>query len=324
MTAQADQAFNIVQFAEFGKIPAGFDIVQTPAQSFAEEGLALNREFTSIISSNLAQYRTALSKEGGNPITAYEAQLRASDQSKLGRTQLNHYYNQLDWLYQEKFKRAANPELNGFMPGGREAVKFRSACQNRGVPPHALQKIRHVKATRTVGQGSQFMRQQALQQLLAVAAMIPNESGKTNIMEDYVAAVAGQSMVRRYMPREETPQMVDQIALATLQVAAAKAGVAPVVGGSQDHFLFARVFLQAGIQAMQAAQQPGANPQEALAFIQIIGPPTISHIQKMMQDPSRQAEAKEMMSQVQELEQAAQKMTQQMQQQAQRAQQQQQ
>lgn len=300
LTAADDQKMNIVQYAEYGKVPSGYEVVQTPVQSFMEEGVAFNRELTSLISSNLAQYRTALSREGGNPITAYEAQMRASDQSKLGRTQLNHYYNQLDWLYEEKFRRATNPKLNGFMPGGRDAVKFRNACLNRGVPMQALRKIKGVRASRTVGQGSQFMRQQTSQQILSISSMLP-ESGRMNAISDYIAALAGQSMVNRYAPKTETPQAVDQLSMATLQIAAAKEGVSPVVGGSQNHYIYARAFLQAGVEALQSVQQ-GANPVEVVGFIQTIGPALIAHIAAMQSDPSRQAEAKEMLKQATQLE----------------------
>jgi hypothetical protein len=308
LTANSDQQLSIVQYAEFGKVPAGFDVVQTPVQSFMEEGVAFNRELTGLISSNLAQYRTALTKDSGNPITAYEAQLRASEQSKLGKTQLNHYYNQLDWLMQEKFRRAANQKLNGFLPGGRDAVRFRHACQAGGVPLQAMRRA-CVKATRTVGQGSPFMRQQALQQLLAISPML-GESGKGNLISDYIAAVAGQSMVERYAPSAESPALTDQAALATLQVAAAKDGVAPIVGGSQNHYVFARVFLQSGVQAIQSLQQaqdPQSFMQSAptvIQFLDTIGPSLAQHIQALNGDVSHQNEYKELMDQLKQLEQA--------------------
>lgn len=307
LTSQASQEMNIVQFAEFGRLPAGLDVVQTPIGSYSEEGVMFNREITSLISSNLAQYKTALSKDSGNPVTAYEASLRASEQSKLGRTQLNHYYNQLDWLLAEKYARAVNPKLNGFMPGGRAAVKFRDDCIEAGVPVQALRKVRSVIATRTVGQGSQFLRQQALQQLLAIAPMLPSEGGRVSLVEDYIAAVAGQSMVNRYAPKQEAPQMTDQITIAMLQVAAAKEGVPPVTGGSQNHFLFAATFIQACTQAIEAlkqAQDPSAFMQTApgvIQFIDIIGPALAQHINAMKADPSRQKEFKAMTEQMMQI-----------------------
>lgn len=300
LTANNDQQMNIVQYAEFGKVPSNYEVLQTPVQSFMEEGIGLNRELTNLISGNLAQYRTGLSRDGGNPITAYEAQVRTSEQSRLGRTQLNHYYNQLDWLFSEKYRRATNPKLNGFMPGGTEAVLFRNACLRRGVPAGALTNVRFVKATRTVGQGSQFLRQQSLQQILAISGMLP-EGGRMNVVDDYIASIAGQSMVNRYAPKQETKESIDQLSIATLQIAAAKDGIQPIVGGSQNHYIFARAFLQAASQSLMAVQQ-GANPAEAVAFNKTIGPSLMAHIMALESDPTREKEAKEMMRQAQQVE----------------------
>lgn len=318
LTAQSNEQLSIVQFADFGKIPAGFDVVQMPVGSYTEEGIQFNRELTSLIASNLSQYRTALSQEGGNPITAYEAGLRASQQSQLAKTQLTHNYNQRDWLLEEKYKRAINPKLNGFMPGGRAAVQFRQACYARGVPEMALNKYLFVRATRTVGQGSQFMRVQALQQLLAVAGMLPNDGGKQNLVSDYIASVAGQSMVDRYAPKETAPQTIDQLTIATLQIASAKDGVPPIVGGSQNHYVFARAFLAAMVQAIQSVKAV-QNPQQmmqtvpsVLQFLDALGPATNQHIQALASDPARQAEHKEMLAQLKQVEKLKKEMERQM------------
>lgn len=308
LTAQSSESFNIVQFADFGKIPANFDVVQMPVGSYTQEGIEFNRELTSLMSSNLSQYKTALSSEGGNPITAYEAGLRASQQSQLAKTQLTHNYNQRDWLLEEKYKRAVNPKLNGFMPGGREAVQFRNACLARGVPMQALRRYLFVRSTRTVGQGSQFMRVQALQQILAVASMLPSDGGRQNVVSDYVAAVAGQSMVDRYSPKEQSPQAIDQLTIATLQIGAAKDGVAPTVGGSQNHYIFARAFLSSMVQAIQSvkqAQDPQSLMQMApavLQFLDTLGPACAQHIQALANDPSRQKDYKIMLDQLKQVE----------------------
>lgn len=172
----------------------------------------------------------------------------------------------------------------------------------------ALRKPLYVRSTRTVGQGSQFMRVQALQQLLAVASMLPSDGGRQNLVSDYVAAVSGQSMVDRYCPKEVSPQTMDQLTIATLQIGAAKDGVAPVVGGSQNHYVFARTFLQALVQSIQSvkqAQDPRSLMQIApavLQFMDTLGPPTAQHIQALAADPSRQKDYKEMLNQLKQVE----------------------
>jgi len=56
--------------------------------------------------------------------------------------------------------------------------------------------IDYVEATRTVGQGSQFAKQQLLGTLLGLSGSLP-EGGKVNLLKDYIAAqVAGAGSIR--------------------------------------------------------------------------------------------------------------------------------
>ena len=173
------------------------------------------------------------------------------------------------------------------MPGGHAAVAFVQRCLAKGVPRFALQNIESVKATRIIGQGSQFMRQQALEKMLGTISLWPSEAGRNNLLSDFIAANAGQAMVERYNPQIEVlSTLEDQKAFATLQISAAKDGVAPVVTGTQNHFLFATLFLQAGAQAAQSLEQ-GGNPAEVFQFIETIGPAIAQHLQYVKTDPTR-------------------------------------
>ena len=178
-TANANEQLNLVQWGDYGKVPPGFEVMQTPVGSFIDDGMVFNREVMGLLSSNLSQYSQNLRKESGNPITATQAQIDASEQARLGKTQLNHYYGQLDRLLAQKFYRASCPKVNGFKPGGRPALEFQNRCKARGVPKEAFNHIESVKATRIIGQGSQFLRQQALQTMMGSIALWPSESGRS-------------------------------------------------------------------------------------------------------------------------------------------------
>lgn len=300
-TANANEQLNIIQFGDYGKVPPGFDTVQMPTASFIDENLAFHREMTRLVSSNLSQYSPQMTKESGNPITAYEASIRASEQARLGKTQLNHYYAQMDRLHAVRYKRASNTSLTGFMPGGHEARAFQRRCMERGVPKKALEEIESVKSTRIIGQGSQFMRSQALTELMALYPTLPTDAGRNNLLSDYIASKAGQSMVDRYNPPIQLPSEIDdQRALATLQIAASKDGIAPVVTGNQNHYVFASLFLQAAATAAASLAQ-GGNPFEVYQFIDTIGPATIQHIDAVSRDPMRKQDAQVMQKQWKEL-----------------------
>jgi len=327
VTADNDTQFQMIRFGAFAKLPVGFDMVQAPIAKGMNETLMFNREVTSTLASNLSTYRQNLEKVEGNPITATEVQQRASEQARLGKTQLSRYFNQLDWLYQEKYRRAVNASQRK-LPGGESALEFQARCAARGVTKDDLKRVRTIKATRIVGQGSEFMRQASLEFLMAsVMGGLP-ETGRSNLVSDVIASRAGRAMVDRYYPRGDLPTTPDdQLAIAMLQIAAARQGIGPVLTDTQNHALFAGTFLKVAMDAVQSIQQ-GANPAEILKFLETIGPGIAQHINEMSKDPTRKDLVQAFTQQMNELgkvvDQMRKAMAQQAQQQAQQAQKQQQ
>lgn len=294
-TAQASEQMSITHLGDYGKVPRDWEAVQMPTGSFMDEVLVLNREISGMCAANLAPFRQNLSKDTGNPITAREAGLRAGEQSRLSRTQLNHFFNQLDWLYEEQYRRAVNADRN--LPGGKEAKYFIKCCTDRGVPMEALKEYESVRATRVIGQGSPFLRQEIASELLATSSLNPSAAGREAILEDYYSAKAGVAIASRYVPKVgPKPEESDQMAIAVLQVAAAKDGVAPVVSTSQNNAIFASVFLKSADDALGSLEK-GANPMEVYQFIETLMPAARMHIESMGQDPRLQATAKQLMAQ---------------------------
>lgn len=289
-SGQADQALSIVKLGDYGKVPAGFEALQLPVGSFIEEGLMMNREIGQTIAANLSSYRQNLQKMEGNPLTATEVQQKASEQARLGKTQLNRYYNQLDWLYSEKYRRAVHA-VTDMYSGGKEALAFQKRCKARGVPLEALKKVRVVQANRVVGEGSQFTRQMSLEFLLGIVGMLP-QSGRDNLVADVIASRAGQFAVQRYFPRKhEDPKQKDQAAFAMVQIGAMKDGVPAIVTETQDHLLFAQLFLNASQEGMMSVGQ-GGNPAEVIRFVELAGTAIAQHLEMMRGDKSREQEVK--------------------------------
>lgn len=274
------------QQTDYAILKPGYDFVQVPVQGVINDAMVINREMTGIIASNLSSYRQNMEEKSGNPVTATEIQARMGEQARLGKTQLNRYYAQLGHLYAEMYRRITNPNTADWRPGGKQALEFQERCMKRGVPKAALLKTESVIATRVVGQGSAYMRQQELQFLLGLIAMLP-EQGRDNLIRDIVSSRAGQSFVDRYYPvGSEFNKPTDQDAFAMSQVADMKVGVPAVVTGTQNPVIFARTFIEAGKQAVQSIEQ-GANPQEIVGFLDLLGQAAAAHLQKMAADPSR-------------------------------------
>lgn len=324
-TASGKQKFLMTRMGDYGVLPEGYDSVQVGLNGLIEEGLAFNRELGNVVNSNLSQYRQNLQEKNGNPLTATEVQQKASEQARLGKTQLNRFYEQLDWLYSEMYRRATRLDITEGDPGGKEALAFQAYCEENGVSRRELSDIECVKATRIVGQGSQYMRQNTLQNLLGIAGTLP-EDGRTKLVQDFIASTAGQELVSRYYPLK-TPSTLpdDQVAVATGQVADMKIGVPAVVTASQNPLTFADVFLKAAGQALKTLGK-GGNPEEVVNFLQLVGPAVAAHVQRLAQDPTRQQQAKILQEQLVKLakttEQLTKRITQQKQQQQAQAQEQ--
>jgi hypothetical protein len=209
---------------------------------------------------------------------------------------MNRYYQQMDALYAEMYRRAVNAPSDT-VPGGERAREFVKRCEKDGVTLDYLKEVEFVKASRVVGQGSEFLRQQSTEMLFAsVLPMLP-EGGRASLIKDVIASRAGQHAVERYYPEAEASKLPsDQEAIAMGQVADMKIGVPAVVTETQNPVIFAGIFLQAADQAAGSLEQ-GADPAEVARFLDLAGQAIAQHLQRMAGDPSRKAVVKQMTEQ---------------------------
>lgn len=291
-STEAATKFEIAHLGEYAVIPKNFDWQQTGVAGLMNDGIAMNTLLTDVVASNLAAYKSMPMKDHGNPITAKQVQYDAQTNSSLSKTQFNRYYEQLDHLYAEMYRRLSDLNSTDEM-----AKTFQNRCLNRKVPKEAIVRVKNVEACRVVGQGSAFMRKQALDVLWVTVGQVLPEDGRDNLISDKIAAEAGQAAVSRYYPRRSSSQLgTDQQSDANLQVAAMKVGMAPVITPSQNAVIYATTFLKAGMQALQSVQQ-GGNPMEVLKFLEIDGPATMAHMRRFGQDPTRKQLLGEMVKQ---------------------------
>lgn len=297
-TSTTADAFSLQQFGDFAVLSEGFEAVQTPISGVMDEAMIFNRDLTNMIGSNLSQYRSRPLDEQGNPPTATQVTQDASQQAALQKTQMNRYYAQMDGLYTEMYRRAVNG--GGSSIGSVRAKEFIKRCEADGVPKKALAEVDFIKASRVVGQGSDFLRQQSTEFLFGnVLPMLP-EDGRQHLVQDVIAARAGQSAVSRYYPTKDPSQLPDeQYATAMSQVADMKTGVPAVPTSNQNPMVFAGVFLQAMEQAVQSLQS-GAQPAEVASFLDLAGKGVATHLQRMGQDKSRKQVVQQMSKKLKE------------------------
>lgn len=299
-TASEREKMSIASFGRYGVLPASLEMIQQHVQPFLQDGLAMRREVAGVVEENLSQFRSqAMMKDQGNPITAAQVQYQASEAAKMGKTQLTRIWEQYDWLYQEKYDRAISCPAGA--RGGKLAQAFVQRCQDRGVTKEELAQYRSVRATRTVGQGSAFMRQQALEFLLGLVVMLP-EAGRANLIKEVIASRAGQSKVESFYPDPQTDtSLAAQESDAKQQVSAMTTGIPPVFVPTQNPMLYAQTFLQAAMGAMQAVQQ-GGDPHNAVSFVGLALPAIEQHMARMKGDKTREGQLNQMGDQVAQLQ----------------------
>jgi hypothetical protein len=154
------------------------------------------------------------------------------------------------------------------------------------VPKEALGRIARIQATRVVGQGSSFLRKGAIDALMPYAGALPEE-GRQRLMEDKIAAEAGQSSVARYYPTAPKTTATAQEVEAVQWTAAFKMGVPCPVSSDQNAAVYAGTFLGAAMAAVQGIPQ-GADPGEVLKFLEAAGPSIAAQLKRLGKDPTRQ------------------------------------
>lgn len=300
-TASQVNDFALVEHSNFGVLAPGWQVNQQAISGQLEEPMAFNRDITGLIASNLSQYRQNIQREQGNPITATEAQQRASEQARLNKTQMNRYYQQLDKLYAEMYRRVVDPAYQASMPGADRAKEFIQRCIDDGVPMEAIRKPELVKAARVIGQGSEFMRQQSLGTIFQTTVGMLPEGGRDNLITDFIASFAGQSAVDRYYPASERRLIAsDQEAEAMQWVGLMKMGMDVTVTDSQNPLIYSSTFLAAADQAAQSLSQ-GAPMEQVAAFLDTVGRNTVPYLQRLSQDPSRKVIFKQLKAKWDEL-----------------------
>jgi hypothetical protein len=294
-TTSASQKLQLARIGDYELLPPGVEFQQTPIPGLIQEGTAIYQLISGVNSNVLSTYRQpVMEQQSGNPVTKFEKQWEVSVMSALSKTQFNRFYAQLDSLYTEIYRRLSN-----FGSTDQRAKDFQKRCTDQGVPKESIKQIAKIQATRVVGQGSAFMRKQAIDSLIPMAGALP-EDGRDNLMRDKIAAEAGQSAVLRYYPRKDNPMGNDQQAEAMLQVAAMKIGVPPVITSNQNPLIFAMTFIQAAQQALQSLKQ-GGSPPDVLRFLNICGPAIAAHLQRFATDPTRAPLFKQLMQQYQQI-----------------------
>lgn len=292
-TTLAVQGAAIMQLGPLSVLPSNMEVQQWGLAGRMEEGLAVESALTRKLESNLGQYRKPELAKEGNPVTATQVTYDAAKEASLSKGAVNRFYVQLDMLFEQMFKRAINPNL---IPDGAEgqntlALKFQKRCTDAGVPKAKLMKPKSVRATRNMGNGSMFLRQQTVLQTAQFVPMM-NEGGRQAWLDDAIAVMAGTEAVARWNPKTQlSNNLADEQAWAVMENAVLHMGAPVRWTQTQNNVVHAATHLKAAVDAVNSLNpQNGAgagNPGQVLPFLDAVGPHIAQHLEQMARDPSQ-------------------------------------
>lgn len=300
--AKSDQKMQLRVNGAVSYIPAGTTFVQHRMAGDIEGVLSVSR----YLENNLAQKIGAFNQRSmgrddgrGEQPTAEAVRQAATKEGSLSASQIDNYYLDLDAIYSEVYRRV----LKSSDP---EAKRFVKDCLDSGVPRAALDSMEYVRANRLSGYGSPQMRKMAMQEMIPIVAMLP-EDGKRNWLNDYIAASQGADKVESYNPPMDEPDI--NSALATIENNLLHEGEIPQVISGMDHLVHLTIHLDDAGQRLAPLQEQieqggeidPAQLQQAYAYVSALGEHAEAHLGQIENDPSRKEMARVFEGQLKQL-----------------------
>lgn len=291
-TAKSAEDMQLMQMGPLAILPpadqGGVTFNQMPLLSTLDKPMAVDRSLELDLQRNIGGMRQNLQDSASQqPITAAQAHIDASTSAQLTQAGQTLWMRQLDDLYREQFKRLGKrvrtPSKNYPLTETEELMKaFRERCKARGVPDKALDYIVSVKATRSIGRGSEYFKQQLGVQVYQMLRGDPNvpQIVVTNHLRNTISNFTGFEYLEMIWPDQLTAaQPTQDMSKAQDENASMIAGVQPLWTPEQDNLAHATTHLQFLGQQVQGVQQGQMDPAQFLKTVQT----GLPHVQQTLQ-----------------------------------------
>jgi hypothetical protein len=287
-TADSQQKLNLSQNGPVTYHPPGLTVLESNILGDVDGTLKVDFMLDQMITANTGIVNARAQRTVGNPITAKQAEIDQTNQTVLGNSYVSRFLGSLDLFYAEVYRRASNPDITLYkgQEWADEALEFQNRCIERGVPREALTNVRCVQAWRPVGNGSSYLRTETTRAMMGIVPMV-GETGRQRILEDFVAAHAGQQTVERYLPDIDVAKKpTDHHWQAQVENQGFREGGQAIFTDKQNHVIHAQSHLQFCVEALNSIPE-GGDPADVLRAIESAGPNIAAHIQALSQDPTR-------------------------------------
>ncbi len=292
---RARQSTALVQVGAFNIVPPEYDVQQSTVMGDLQGTMATIRYLEDKMGANTGTFRQRMEKPQGNPRTAEEVRLQYQTAAILGNSAVNRFYDDVDPLYAEMYRRATDPKTTD-----EAAKKLQKECSDAGLTRKQLRDGVQVRSYRQMGNGSIFLRQQSVVQSMGFVPML-NEAGRQNWLDDAISVTASHATVARWNPKSTPAPSVERDTWDAMVENDNIKDSAPVQWTSyQNNVVHAQVHLAAGVEGVSSLQQ-GGEPTAVLAFLMGILQHTGQHLQALANDKMRKPATDALTQQFQQL-----------------------
>lgn len=256
--------------------------------------LALDQNLHDTLRTNTQAYASG-APEAKDRETALSYQMRSQDSSQVSKGAHGLYGSHLCNYWNIKLKMILKAaKMIGDKPYITMAKEFTDRCKKDRVPDEALNHICEIREVMSTGAGSAAARIQSFLGYFQTPAYLnTTDDRKVNIERDFTAAMFAGAKVDRYARSLNDDDMTtDDDSIIALENDALSRGGQAVVSPHQNQVRHAQGHLQAAGGIVQALQQGQMQPEEALGAIKSFGQHTAAHLQKIKENPTKEADYK--------------------------------
>lgn len=302
------QRIQLKKLAGFNIMPSNYEPLTVSISGNIAPALEVSREFKAILGANTGTFQGQDLQAPTVEETAKSATIRAMDRAKLTKGAHNRYYRSCDREYAEIWRRAVNPKLRAYHPGGREALKFQEECRELcdafDVPHSTLQKVTNVRATRSLGLGNPAMRIEISNAIMQQYPLL-DPVGQNAALRMYLAALTSYHNVDSLVPSISTGQMPvndDSDAAAENNAINALGPEAElVITPRQQHEIHLNHHIGSMERDAQACQEGQQEPRQCFARLEIKGTHSQQHLAELSKNPMKNDKAQEFGQRMQQL-----------------------
>lgn len=285
-TPQDLEKLSLTYFGPYAVLAPGFDAVPSSVPNFGQNIQPAINELTRLVNDKVGQFSSQNMFSDSRERTRFEVEASMQQASELSITSLNLFYEPMDRLFREMFRRIQRKNYPANAKGGEEVAKFRARLEARGVPLEALFEVDldSVKVTRAVGGGSSASRQVALRELTDLSPAF-DVLGRQRLLRDRIASRIGYDSVDRYLPPPEVERVDINEQLAILENNDLIEGHEVPIRPNDPHMLHLPVHIGKLNEFVQDVEERGAPLEDVAEPMTAVHAHAVSHLEAVQADP---------------------------------------